>query len=96
MQIACYLNRVCFNVWRDLVGNSRLTREQFIERSNQAIVDQTKDRFDGRVRIVPETKFTASDDRAGYSSTANIHMYGNVMRTVQMSTIVTHRLEELK
>ncbi len=95
MQIACHLNRVCFNVWRNLVGNTKLTREQFIERSNQAIIDETKDRYDNRVRIVPETKFTASDDRAGYSWTANIHMYGNVMRTVQMSTIVTHRLEEL-
>lgn len=95
MQIACHLNRVCFNVWRNLVGNTKLTREQFIERSNQAIIDETKDRYDNRVRIVPETKFTAADDKAGYSWTANIHMYGNVMRTVQMSTIVTHRLEEL-
>lgn len=95
MQIACYLNRVCFEVWRDLVGNTKLTREQFIERSNAAIIERTKDRFDGRVTIVPETKFTAADDRAGYSWTANIHMYGNVMRTLQMSTVVTHRLEEL-
>lgn len=95
MQIATELNSVCFRVWRQLVGNTRLTRDQFIQRSNELIAADVQDRFDGRVVIVPETEFTAFDDARGYSWTCRINMYGNVMRTVKMATVVTHRLEDL-
>lgn len=95
MQIATELNKVCFRVWRQLVGNTRLTRDQFIQRSNELIAADVQDRFDGRVVIVPETEFTANDDARGYSWTCRINMYGNVMRTVKLATVVTHRLEDL-
>lgn len=96
MQIAVELNKVCFRVWSRLVGNSQLTRDQFIQRSNELIIQETLDRFDGRVTIVPDTYFTDADDARGYSWSCRIHMYGNVMKTVKMATVVTHRLEDLE
>lgn len=96
MFIAVELNKVCFRVWRDLVGNAKLSKDQFIQRSNELIVERTSNRFDGRVVVVPDTYFTEIDDANGYSWTCNIDMYGNTMKTVQSSTIITHRLEDLQ
>lgn len=89
------LEKVAQRSWRELTGNSTLTPEQFIERSNQLIIDNTKDRFDGRFVIVPETFFTEADTQRGYSWSCNIHIYANNMRTVGSFTIVAHRLEDL-
>lgn len=95
MQIATELNKVCHRVWRELVGNTKLTNEQFIERSNEKIVEYTRDRFDGRVVIVPDTFYTPADEARGFSWHCRIHMYANVMKTVSIATVVTHRLEDL-
>lgn len=96
MQIAVELNKVSFRVWRELVGNSKLTKQQFIERSNEKIVAKTQDRFDGRVVIVPETYYSPADKANGASWSVRLHMYANTNPTVAMSTVVTHRLEDLK
>lgn len=89
------LEHVAQRVWRDLTGGSKLTREQFIQRSNDLIIERTKDRFDGRFVIQPETYFTEADDARGYSWTCRIHIYANNMRTVGTYTIVAHRMEDL-
>lgn len=95
MLITTYLSKVCFFTWRMLTGNSKLTNEQFIERSNELIEEYTRNRFDGRVVIVPETFYTEADETRGFSWSCRIHMYANNMKTVSVSTIVTHRLEDL-
>lgn len=95
MQIAVELNKVCFRVWRELVGNDKLTTDEFIQKSNELIVEKTLDRFDGRVEIRAETMLTRNDQTRGYSWTTKIHMYGNVMKTVNVATVVTHRMEDL-
>lgn len=95
MQIAVELNKVCFRVWRELVGNDKLTTEEFIQRSNELIVQKTQDRFDGRVEIRAETMLTKNDATRGYSWTTKVHMYGNVLKTVNVATVVTHRIEDL-
>lgn len=82
-------------VWRDLTGGSKLTREQFIERSNRLIDERMRDRFDGRFVVVPETFFTEADDARGYSWSTRIHIYANNMRTVGSFTVVAHRMEDL-
>lgn len=89
------LEHVCQRSWRDLTGGTKLTRAQFIDRSNKLIEDRTKDRFDGRFVIVPETFFTEADDARGYSWGTRVHIYANNMRTVGTYTVVAHRMEDL-
>ena len=82
--------------WRQLTGIASLTAEQFVERSNKLISDMCKDRFNGRVIIVPETYYTADDTARGYSWSTKIHMYAPNMKTVGTFTIVPHRIEDYK
>ena len=91
----CILEAVAQAAWRRLSGNTSLTREQFIERSNAIINDLTQGRFDGRFTIVPETYFDEADANRGYSYSTRIHIYANNMITVNRVTIVAHRLSDL-
>ena len=95
MMACCELEKVAQRVWRQLTGNSKLTKDQFIERSNALITSMTVDRFDGRFVIQPETYFTEADDARGYSWSCNIHIYANNMKTVGTFTVVAHRMEDL-
>lgn len=94
MMIAVELQKVSQRVWRDLTGISSLTADQFIERSDRLINERTKDRFDNRVIIKPETYYTDADTARGYSWSTKIHMYGNNMKTVGTMTVVPHRMED--
>lgn len=91
------LEKVSQRAWRDLVGTSgKMSKAQFIMRSNQLIMDRTEGKYDGRVTIRPDTYFTAADEQRGYSWKTDIHMYGENMRTVGTTTIVAHRSSDLE
>ncbi|WJJ55196.1 tail sheath [Xanthomonas phage RTH11] len=97
MAIAVDLEKVAQRAYRDLTGISgKLTQAQFIQRSNQLILDRTEGRYDGRVTIRPDTYFTAADEQRGYSWRTDIHMYGENMRTVGTYTVVAHRSSDLE
>nr|DAT15803.1 MAG TPA: Structural Protein [Caudoviricetes sp.] len=96
MLIAVDLQKVCFRTWRRLVGDSKLTNAQFIERSDNLILEDVDGRYDGRVVIKPETFYTKGDEARGYSWNCRIHMYANNMKTVGVYTVVTHRQSELE
>lgn len=95
MQIMCELNTVAFLVWRDLVGDDRLSKGQIVERSNEKIVQYSEFRFDDRVQIRPRTYYSAADEARGFSWSTEIHMYANNMPTVNTAHVITHRLEDL-
>lgn len=95
MQIAVELNTVAFLTWRRLVGNSRLTKEQFIKRSDEILNDYIRFRFDNRGEIRPRTFYTPADDARGFSWSVELHFYGNNAKAVNTATVVTHRLEDL-
>ena len=95
MIAAVELEKVAQRTWRDLTGISSLTADQFIERSNRLITEQTQGRFDGRLVIVPETFYTSKDEQRGYSWSCKIHMYAPNMQTVGTYTIVAHRISDL-
>lgn len=95
MFIAAELEKVCEYVWRNLSGNAKLTTGQFIERSNNMILERTANRFDDRVIIVPDTFYTAADTARGYSWSCRINMYANNMKTVGTFTIVARRRDDL-
>lgn len=95
--IAIDLEKVSQRTYRDLTGMSgKLTKAQFIMRSNELILERTEGKYDGRVSIRPDTYFTAADEQRGYSWRTDIHMYGENMRTVGTYTVVAHRSSELE
>jgi hypothetical protein len=97
MVIAVDLEKVGQRAYRDLTGISgKMTKAQFIMRSNQLILDRTEGRYDSRVTVIPDTYFTAADEQRGYSWKTDIHMYGENMRTVGTYTVVAHRSSELE
>lgn len=84
--------KVAERVWRELTGNVSLTTEQFLERSDTLITEKmNEDRFDGRVRVEPNTYITDFDEELGYSWSTDITLYLNNMRTVGTYTIVSRR-----
>lgn len=95
MVICVEVQKVCFRTWRQFTGRSNMTNAQYEEASDAAITAGCRGRFDERVVIVPETYHTTRDTQMGYKSSANVHVYGNNMKTVAEFTVVAHRLEEL-
>lgn len=97
MVIAVDLEKVGQRTYRNLVGSSgKMTKAQFIMKSNQNILNETEGRYDSRVTIRPDTYFTAFDEQRGYSWKTDIHMYGENMRTVGTYTVVAHRSSDLE
>ena len=95
--IAADLEMVAQSVYNDLVGISgKMTRAQFIQRSDELIMERVRGRYDGRVTIRPETYFTQYDEQRGYSWRTIIHMYGENMRTVGTYTVEAHRSADLE
>ena len=97
MVVGIDLEKVSQRAWRDLTGSSgKMSKAQFIMKSNQLILDRTEGKYDGRVTIRPDTYFTAADDQRGYSWRTDIHMYGENMRSVGTYTVVAHRSSDLE
>ena len=95
MTILCDLEMIAQRNWAKLTGGSKLTNEQFRERSDQMIIDDTDGRYDDRVVIVPETFYSYLDKARGYSWSCKIHMYANHMKTVGDYSVVIHRRSDL-
>jgi hypothetical protein len=93
--IAIDLEKVCNQSWAELTGNAKLTSDQFIERSDELIKDKVKNKYDGRVVIVPRTFISAGDTARGYSYSCEVTMYANTMKTVAQFTIVARRRDDL-
>ena len=93
--MACsYLERVCEEVWRELVGNGKFNAQKFIEESDKKIVQKTKGRFDDRFIIVPRTRLTENDILRGYSWETIIEIYSNNMKTVNVTRVVARRMSD--
>lgn len=93
MFIAVEGAKICRRAWARMTGVSKLTKEQFIERSNEAILALIKDKFDDRVVITPRTFFTAADNQRGYSWHCELLIQMNNMMTVGTYSVVVDRLE---
>lgn len=81
---------------RDNTGRSDLTKDQMAESINNNILAQVLDKYDGRFIIIPETTYTADDDRRGYSWSTKIKVGAPMMQTVQTLTIESYRKEDLQ
>ena len=91
MMIAVEMEKVAERAWRQLTGTSKLTRDEFIQKSDELITDMSYGRFDDRVIIQPKTYFTDFDDALGYAWNCDVTLYLNNMMTVGTYTIVARR-----
>lgn len=94
MICACYIERVSEAVWRKLVGNGKLTDEEFIEESDRLLSQELNGKFDNRFKIVVRTYYTATDEILGYRWSTDIEFYANNMKTVGLYTIVSRRMSD--
>ena len=91
MQIAVDVTKQAEIVWRRLSGNTTFSNLELIEESNRTLLELVNGKYDGRVRIEPNTYFTPADNARGYSWTLDVAIYGNVMRTVSQVNVITRR-----
>lgn len=95
MLACCEVELICQRVWARLTGNSSLTEDQFIERSNTLISEALAGRFDNNFVFEPETYFTSTDRQLGWRWSTKVKIYGNTMKTVGVMTVESHNLSEL-
>lgn len=89
--ICAHMWRVSFEIWRSLVGNGRLTDAEFVQRSNNKLLEYVSgNRFDNRCVIVPETIVDGSEN---YKMVVNV--YANKAKTNGEITVVTHNRNAL-
>jgi len=94
VHIACDAMRKAYRVHSEFTGNSKLTKQQFIERVDARITELTDGIYNERVQIVPETYFTPNDDQRGFSWHCKISIYANNPRTVMVFDVETYRMED--
>lgn len=90
------LARVSWEVWRQFTGNQRLTKDQYLERSEKYAAAKIAGMMDNRGIFIPTALSTALDEARGYSWSMRWDVGYNVMKTVLTSWIVAYRREELE
>jgi len=94
MICACYIERVCESTWRKLVGNGKLTDDEFIEESDRILSQELNGKFDNRFKIAVRTYYTSTDEILGYRWSTDVEFYANNMKTVGLYTIVSRRMSD--
>lgn len=90
------LEKVCERNWRRMSGgHGKLTAEQFIEKSNDDILNDVEGRFDDRYIIEANTYFTDIDTELGYAYSVDIVVYTNDNKHVGTYTIIARDRAQL-
>ncbi len=92
----CQLNKVAHAAWREFSGVAYLTNAQLIDRVNEFVYNRTKDRFDARYVVIPDTTITEMDALRGFSWTQPIKIYSPSMKTVMTTYVQAYRIEDLE
>ncbi len=95
MIICATLQMICFRAWSQLTGIDYLTEDQFIERSNELIMDLVRYKFDNRVIIEVDTFFSDADRARGYSWSCKVKVGMPSMYTVGDFTVESYRMADL-
>lgn len=95
MQIMVDVTKRAETVWTQLTGDTKLTKAEFKVKSDDLFKKAVAGRYDGRVVIIGDTNFTATDDVRGFSWTMDIAVYGNNMKTVGQYNIIARRRSDL-
>lgn len=93
VNICCVIMRLIVRIHAQFSGNASITKEQLVERCDEAIVDATKELFGERVLVTPETVITEIDENNGSSWTCNVTVAANNPRTTLYFNLETIRRE---
>lgn len=93
VNICCVIMRLIVRIHAQFSGNASITKEQLVERCDEAIIDQTKELFGERVEVTPRTVITELDDNNGSSWTCNVTVAANNPRTTLYFNLDTIRRE---
>lgn len=88
--IACDVVHTTHVVWIETVGRT-LSPGQYEQLLDDTVTRMTKDRYSGRVTIVPAAYHTADDTNSGYSIHSRVEILGKNMKTVEIFEIVANR-----
>ena len=77
--------------WAINTGDSKLSKDEFIERSNEDFGRLIQGRYDNRLAISYDTVFTPMDNQRGYSWSLDINAATDPMRTVGQYNITVSR-----
>jgi hypothetical protein len=96
--VACTLQKIGEQVWREFTGSVRLTEAQLIEKVNAAVNQAVQDRgrFCDMFRIIPKAVITPADRQRGYSWSLIIELYANNMKTVMTLDVYAKRMSDLE
>ena len=91
----CYLNKVAHAAWREFSGDMEYTAAQLEERVNTFVSEFVKDKFDGKLIVVPACQVTEMDATRGFSWTLPIKLYASNMKTVMTTYVSAYRMDDL-
>lgn len=97
VNICCDIMRLITLVHADFSGNSSLTEEQFIERSDKRINQLVGARYGERVNVIPTTYFTVDDKSNRFSWHCKVRVEASSPRTVmffELETVNRDRVAE--
>lgn len=95
MFIFCDLHKIGHRQWRNLTGSDKRTPSELKRDAEKLINDQTKDKYDRRVRIIPEVYYTKTDRDRGYVWRTRVKVGANNMATVNVLELEAHRMEDM-
>lgn len=90
-----YINKIAHSAWREFSGVVTMSPAQLEEAVNTYMSEQTKDKFDGMFKIIPNAKVTEFDEQRGYSWTLVNKLGANNMRTVMTTSTQAYRMSDL-
>lgn len=94
--IGCNLTRIGEQAWRMFTGDAKLNDLQLITEVDRFITNQAKGRYDSRVIVQPESRYTAFDAAMGNRYTTVIRVGGQQGKLVEDLTIEFFRREDLE
>jgi hypothetical protein len=81
--------------WRKFTGATDLSDLE-LKREIEGFINQiVQDKYDDQFTIIPEVYYLEADKLRGYSWNLKVTVYGNVMKTTQVSHIETRRASDL-
>lgn len=91
VSICCDLMRLIHKVHADFSGNAFLTKEQLIERTDERILELTRERYGERVDVIPRSYITELDDNNGTSWSCEVTIAANNPHTTLNFNLTTIR-----
>jgi hypothetical protein len=93
VNICCVLIRLIYKVHADFSGDASIDKNQLIERTDERILELTKDLFGDRVDIIPRTYISPIDENNGTSWSCRVTVAANNPHTTFNFDLETVRRE---